>query len=119
MSSFSERITALALKLVDDEETGAHAHHIPDIAHELCEIANELEGFDLEPQDGQFPTPRQALALGRMLDHVMRDEQYERKLGYSHARVTRGGFGCGPNYLTWELGDGYHGGIDREGRVST
>lgn len=120
-----ERLMALAIDLSFDayRVSGDQMRGDPAIeafTERLAEMATECER-DYVPAtaEGDFPTNAQGVALARVMRTVMRDDRYEADPARASARVHRGGFGCGPNYLTWQLGDDYHGGIDREGRVST
>jgi hypothetical protein len=61
------------------------------------------------------PSNAQALALGRFLRSKFAAHDPIQRIAY----VTRGGAGLSDDYLHVRFGDGYEGGIDREGRVST
>lgn len=128
MSLISERLNAIAMQMAGPvEESVSHntpeaiQSYIRDMAYAVSHIAQELEQVesiagDLQATDGEFPTPRQGLALARFMRQVMRDDSVPI---YRYARVSRGGAGLGDDYLYVALGDNYVGGIDREGRVST
>ena len=93
-------------------------------ARRLAELVAALDewrlndGFDPylpEIPEGAVPTHVQALALGRFLrGHFQHDDPIMRA-----ATVSRGGAGLPGSYLYVRFNDGYEGGIDRDGRVST
>jgi hypothetical protein len=120
--TFDQQVNEIAIRLAalaEGTSTLELREAIYDEAHRLSALAGHLEKFDLEEREGVVPTPRQALALGRFLSTTMRDDRYELDPGSAGARVSRGGAGLPDTYLLVQLGDGYTGGIDREGRTST
>lgn len=81
-------------------------------AYRLAQGVADLLG----PADDEVPTIEQGLALARFLRPAFRDSVH---VGLRSAFVARGGAGLPDDYLHVRLQDGYEGGIDREGRVST
>jgi hypothetical protein len=77
----------------------------------LAEQARE-QYARLLPANGEIPTSAQGVALARFLRPHLRD-------GRGCATVCRGAVGLPDSYVYVRLDDGYEGGIDREGRVST
>lgn len=96
----------------------------PDEAVRLAELVVALHewrrGGGFDPylpalQEDAFPNHVQAIALGRFLRgrFSLRDPSMRR------AVVSRGGAGLPDTYLHVLFNDGYEGGVDFEGRVST
>lgn len=79
--------------------------------------AYDLAGavIDLLDTPDEVPTVEQGIALARFLRPHFR----EPRPGGRYAQVSRGGAGLSDDYLLVRLSDGYEGGIDRDGRVST
>ena len=83
-------------------------------AHKLSELAVQArERYTrLLPADDEIPTRAQGVALARFVRPHLRDRR-------GSATVCRGHLGLPDSYLYVRCDDGYEGGIDREGRVST
>ena len=84
-----------------------HAHQL----NTLAEQARE-QYARLLPANGEIPTIAQGVALAHFLRPHLRD-------GRGCATVCCGAAGLPDSYVYVRLDDGYEGGIDREGRVST
>lgn len=119
--TIQERLHQLALQLSEasfSTETQALTEinrTLSEAAQEVERIAIELEAFVLHDDGHRFPTPKQSLTLGYFLHSRWNGEDPGRR----GATVTRGGAGLGEDYLYVRFPDGYEGGIDREGRLST
>jgi hypothetical protein len=116
-----ETILDLARQILAHEREGTPT---PDLGADLAEAVINLhewitrEGF-LPSQwikgDHDVPTPAQGLALAKFLRSFFRGE----KIDEHYATVSLGGQGLSNEYVLVQMGSGYTGGIDRDGRVST
>jgi hypothetical protein len=118
-------LAAQIIALIDSATTDdgqlpdAVAQQVADLANELAELVAALDewrtkgGFDpyLPDVGDKLPTHPQGLALARFLH-----SRLARDVG---ARVTLGGAGLPERYLHVAFTDGFEGGIDDTGRVST
>jgi hypothetical protein len=83
-------------------------------AHKLSELAEQAREryVPLLAADEEVPTSAQGVALARFVRPHLRDRR-------GSATVCRGPRDLPEGYLCVRCDDGYEGGIDREGRVST
>lgn len=89
---------------------------IRDHGASLADFARELEeNYAPLSTGGEIPSNAQAIALGRFLRSRFAAHDVMQRIAY----VTRGGAGLPDDYVHVRFGDGFEGGIDREGRVST
>jgi hypothetical protein len=109
----ADRLEGLARE-VSDRTNGAEDDWIAALALQLSELGRDArENYErLLPAEGDIPTAAQGVALARFLRSRLRESG-------SYATVTRGGLGLPDTYLHIQFPDGYEGGIDREGRLST
>jgi hypothetical protein len=110
--SLDERLEALAITVAGHSSTPGD--WIDDLAHQLCAFARESrENYELLlPPEGETPTAAQGVALARFLR-----SRFGERCG--QATITRGGLGLPDHFVHVLFPDGYQGGIDREGNVST
>lgn len=92
-----------------------HASYLQDHAYTLNEWGDAVELLYAKLDEGEIVTNAQGVALARFLGNGFRNA--ERRFAW--ANVALGGAGLPDSYLHVRMGDGYEGGIDREGRVST
>jgi hypothetical protein len=83
-------------------------------AHKLNDLAEQARNcyIPLVAADEEIPTSAQGVALARFVRPHLRDRR-------GSATVCRGPRDLPDGYLYVRCDDGYEGGIDREGRVST
>lgn len=126
-----ERLNALALQFDqmshsdhpewtgDGMANGKLGAFLRDHAQSLAEFAQQCEDEYVRTAGGDVedvPTTAQGVALARFLRRQFRPSVHP---GERHAHVSRGGAGLPGDYLHVRMADGYEGGIDRDGRVST
>lgn len=108
------RLNALARQVIARSPEGA-PNWITSLAQQLSTLGDDArENYErLLPPEGETPTAAQGVALARFLRSRLRDSG-------SHARVARGtGILLPEGFLHVVFDDGYEGGIDRDGQVST
>lgn len=118
-----ESMRLLALQMDELANTGAvdgvemrGADFLRDHAATLAEWADAVEQLYARLDEGEIPTNAQGIALARFLRPAFRDDAHPADRS---AHVSRGGAGLPDSYLYVRLSDGYEGGIDSDGRVST
>lgn len=112
------RLEGLAMQMADAAiQTNDPA--LQDYALTVSELAQQHREEYVRIHGGngrEVPTYAQGIALARFLRRGFSDEVHA---GDRHAHVARGGAGLSDDYLYVRLADGYEGGIDRDGAVST
>lgn len=90
-------------------------------AHKLSELAAQArERYTrLLPADGEIPTSAQGVALARFVRPHLRDRRGSATLCRGPRDLPDGDATSPAENLYVRCDDGYEGGIDREGRVST
>lgn len=119
---YAGRLTDIAIAMTFAEAKLDNAPTLDELAMAISQIANELEQYALTEREGQFPTPRQALTLGRLLNQAMRDDQFRARPSNAWAHISRARNGVGgisENFLGVRFADGFEAGIDREGSSSS
>ncbi|HEV3071852.1 MAG TPA: hypothetical protein VGY76_10565 [Solirubrobacteraceae bacterium] len=108
----ADRLEGLAREV--SYRTNGAEDWITTLALQLSELGRDArENYErLLPAEGDIPTAAQGVALARFLRWRLRESG-------SYATVTRGDLGLPDTYLHIQFPDGYEGGIDREGRLST
>lgn len=117
MREFANEMTNVARTVEDDPAALAAklSGFLIDHAYTLSEWADAVDQLYARLDEGKVPTNAQGVALARFLGNGFRNA--ERRFAW--ANVALGGAGLPDSYLHVRMGDGYEGGIDREGRVST
>lgn len=113
-----ESLRALALEFMakaHEHEDSPLSRYLIDHAYTLNEWGDAVEQLYARLDEGEIVTNAQGVALAGFLRRSFRTAVP----AYRWANVAQGGMGLPDTYLHVRMADGFTGGIDQEGRVST
>lgn len=118
VSDLPNSLRALAMEFAETALANRDSQlssYLQDHAYTLSEWGDAVEQLYAKLDEGEIVTNAQGVALAGFLRRGFRNA--ERRVAW--ANVALGGAGLPDSYLHVRMGDGFEGGIDSEGRVST